>query len=126
METDSSLVIRHSGCEMSDREEYEFRKKAIFDAMSKRGQERILRIGYENWDPFEQPRDPRERICSSASLNAGALVREYGKSAGDKEQPAAVHKELFELCLGLLQGESRAKAIVDFCVWLAGKQGLTR
>ena len=111
---------------MSDREEYEFRKKAIFDAMSQRGQERILKIGYENWDPFEPPKDPRERIFSSESLNADALVRDYYKAVGDKEQPVAVHKELFELCLGLLRGESRAKAIVDFCVWLAGKQGPAR
>ncbi len=119
----ASPAVPYPGCEMSDREEYEFRKKAIFDTMSKRGQERILKIGYENWDPFEQPKDPRERIFGSASLKAGALVREYYKAAGDKEESAAVQKELFELSLGLLQGERRAKAIVDFCVWLAGKQG---
>ena len=117
-------VIRHPGCEMSDRQEYEFRKKAIFDGMSKRGQERILKIGYDNWDPFQEPKDPRERIFSPASLKAGALIREYLKSTGNKEESVAVHKDLFELCRGLLQGESRAKTIVDFCGWLARKEGL--
>lgn len=108
---------------MTDREEYEFRKKAIFDAMSKRGQERILRIGYENWDPFQEPKDPRERIFSSASVKAGALVQEYFKAAGEKEESVAIHKELFELCRGLIQGESRARVIVDFCAWLRKKTG---
>ena len=89
--------------------------------MAKRGQERILKIGYENWDPFEEPKDPRERIFSSASLKAGALVQEYYKAAGEKQESVAVHKELFDLCRGLLQGESRAKTIVDFCAWLEEK-----
>ena len=106
---------------MSDSEEYEIRKKAIFDGMSRRGQERILRIGYENWNPFEEPKDPRERIFSSASLKAGALVQEYYRTSGEKEESAAVYKELFEVCRGLLQGESRAKAIVAFSAWLKKK-----
>ena len=103
---------------MNDREEYEFKKKAIFDGMSRRGQKWVLKIGYENWDPFEKPKDPRERIFSSASVKAGALVREYYESAGGKGESVAVNRELFELCLGLLQGEGRAITVVDFCAWL--------
>ncbi len=103
---------------MTDNEEHERRKKGIFDTMSKRGQERILRIGYENWDPFELPKDPRERIFSSASVKAGALIKEYLESAGIAGESVAVHKELFDLCRGLIQGERRAEIIVDFCAWL--------
>jgi hypothetical protein len=108
---------------MNDKEEYDFRKKAIFDGMSKRGQERILRIGYENWDPFELPKDPRERIFSSASVKAGALVQEFMTAAGISGESPAIHKELFELCRGLLQGESRAQTIVDFSTWLRKRTG---
>jgi len=103
---------------MSEKEEYEFKKKAIFDGMSKRGQERILRIGYENWNPFEEPKDPRDRIFGSASMKAGALIQEYLQTSGEKEQSVAVHKEMFELCRGFLQGEGRARTIVEFCAWL--------
>ncbi|MFZ2446711.1 MAG: hypothetical protein WAW37_10165 [Syntrophobacteraceae bacterium] len=102
---------------MSDREEYDYKKKAIFDGMSKRGQERILKIGYDNWEPFEEPKDPRERIFGSASLKAGALVRRFYESAGNKEESVAMHKELFDLCRGILQGEARAKTLYDFCTW---------
>jgi hypothetical protein len=108
---------------MTDTDEYELRKKAIFEGMGKRGQERILRIGYENWDPFEVPKDPRERIFSSASLKASALVREYFASASVSAESVSVHKELFDLCRGLLQGESRAETIVEFCAWLREKKG---
>ncbi len=103
---------------MDDMEEREFKKKAIFDGMSRRGQERVLKIGYEDWDPFEVPKDPRERIFGSTSVKAGALLQEYYKSAGGKEESVALHRELFELCLGVLQGDARAKTIMDFCAWL--------
>ncbi len=102
---------------MQDREEYEKRKKAIFDTMSKRGQERILRIGYENWEPFEEPKDPRERIFSSATMDAKAYIREFYQSSDLKEDSVALQKELFELCRGLIKGEDRAKVIYEFCLW---------
>ncbi|MEN6441487.1 MAG: hypothetical protein ABFD97_23225 [Syntrophobacter sp.] len=102
---------------MHDKEEYERKKKAIFDTMGKRGRERILRIGYENWEPFEEPKDPRERIFGSASLKASALVQRFYQSAGQREESVAMHRELFELCRGFLQGESRSKTIFDFCAW---------
>jgi len=102
---------------MVDENEREIRKKAIFDSMGKRGQERILRMGYENWDPFQEPKDPRERIFGSASVTASALVKGFLESAGGHEESVSLHKELFDLCRGLIQEEPRAKAIFDFCTW---------
>ena len=37
------------------REEVERRKKAIFETLSKRGKKYIERIGYDKWDPFQEP-----------------------------------------------------------------------
>jgi hypothetical protein len=108
---------------MNEQEEREYKKKAIFDSMAKRGQERILRIGYENWDPFQEPKDPRERIFGSASSKATALIQEFYKVTNNKEESVAVHREIFELCRGLIQEEGRAKAIVEFCGWLQKRVG---
>ena len=102
---------------IDDEKEHEMRKKAIFDTMAKRGQERILRIGYDNWDPFQEPKDPRERIFSSASLNASALVKEFLQVHSAEQESQVVFKDLFELCRGLLQGEARAQLILEFCKW---------
>ncbi len=102
---------------IDDEKEYQVRKKAIFDTMSKRGQERILRIGYENWNPFQEPKDPRERIFGSATLKASALVRDFlHLHSGEHESPV-LFKELFDQCRGLLQGEARAQMMLDFCIW---------
>lgn len=100
-----------------DEKEYEMRKRAIFDTMSKRGQERILRIGYENWDPFQEPKDPRERIFGSDSVKATALLKEFYEAQHNQEESVSLHKELFDLCRGFLQGDRRARIIGDFCVW---------
>jgi len=106
-----------------DSKEYDLKKKAIFEGMAKRGQERILRMGYDNWDPFQAPKDPRERIFSSASLKAGAIVTEFLQSHAGYEESVALHKELFELSRGLLQDEARARTIYEFCVWYKQKLG---
>ena len=108
-----------------DPKEYEIRKRAIFDSMSKRGQERILKMGYDNWEPFQEPKDPRERIFSPVSQRSMALVEEFYKASGLSKGSVALHKELFELCRGLLMEETRAKALFDFSVWLKEK-GLPR
>lgn len=102
-----------------DHDEYERRKRAVFDGMSKKGQERILRRGYENWDPFLEPKDPRERIFSDASLQTTAWLKEFYESSEQNAESVAVHKELFELGRGLIKGETRAKALFRFCRWLS-------
>jgi hypothetical protein len=93
------------------------RKKAIFDTMSKRGQERILKIGYDNWDPFQEPKDPRERIFGTSALTAGALLREFLQARSGEEVSTVLYKDLFELCKGLLDGDSRSLMIDEFCHW---------
>ncbi len=100
-----------------DEQEYEIRKKAIFDGMSKRGRERILRMGYDKWNPFQEPKDPRERMFSQVSLNAGTLLREFLQVHPQSGHSEVIQKELFELCVGLLRGEPRARILLEFCNW---------
>jgi hypothetical protein len=50
-----------------------------------------------------------------------ALVDEFYKAAGLSKESVSLHKELFELCRGLLMGENRARAVFQFSVWLKEK-----
>lgn len=105
-------------------EEIQIRKKAIFDTMSRKGQERILRMGYDNWDPFMEPKDPRERIFGTTAQKAIELLREFYATRNLADESVAQQKELFDLCRGLLQDERRAKIVFDFCLWFREKTGL--
>ncbi len=102
---------------MTEDSDYEKSKKAIFDGMSRKGQERILRIGYENWEPFPEPKDPRDRIFGSSALQAHAMVDYFFREHLKGVESVVIRKELFELCRGLLDEEDRAKAVYEFCRW---------
>ena len=39
-------------------EEQEKQKRAIYESLSPRRKKFIDRIGYEKWDPFQEPKDP--------------------------------------------------------------------
>ncbi len=106
---------------MIDENERELRKKAIFDGMAKRGQERILRIGYDTWDPFQEPKDPRERIFGVETQKASALVAEFYETQSGHEESVSLHKELFDLGRGYLLGENRCRIIIDFCAWFKNR-----
>lgn len=108
---------------VDDEKEYEMRKKAIFDGMSKRGQERILRMGYDKWNPFQEPKDPRERIFSSASMNAHALLKEFFQNHAQGAVSEDMQRELFNLCVGLLRGDERAAVVLEFCRWYGQRVG---
>jgi hypothetical protein len=107
--------------EHEEYEEYELKKKAIFDSMAQRGRERILRIGYENWEPFPMPKDPRERMFGGVSQKARALVREFFDTREGLEQSQSIQRELVELVRGVLQDDGRSKTIVHFSHWLQEK-----
>ncbi len=105
-----------------DREEYERRKRAIFEAMSKRGRERILKIGYENWDPFQEPKDPRERLVSTSAQQATLMLKEFLEATDMKEYVNSYYGELFELLKGFLDGNSRCRVIFSLCQWYYSKK----
>ncbi len=58
-------------------EEIEDKKKGIFEAMGKRGQRQILKKGYEEWNPFQEPKDPIDIRKDKSKRTAQMLVREF-------------------------------------------------
>ncbi len=106
---------------IEDKEEAEQKKKAIFESMSRRGKERVLRIGYENWSPFADPKDPREQIRGAVALKADAVLRDFYASGHEREEARAFHFELLELTRGFMREDLRARTIFEFCAWYKEK-----
>jgi hypothetical protein len=110
------------------KDEAEQKKRAIFDGMSERGRQRVLRLGYDNWDPFQEPKDPREQIRGSLAVKVNELLNQFYAATPSNEEAKAFHRELTELCRGLLQEELRAQKIYQFCLWywsFSNSQGRT-
>ncbi|MDD9302379.1 MAG: hypothetical protein HUK40_08570 [Desulfobacter sp.] len=100
-------------------EETEERKKAIFDAMGKRGQKHILKKGYETWDPFAEPKDPIDIRKDKTKRTSQVLIREFLASVDHEEYSNSFAEGAFEMCLGIVNNEEKIRGMFEFSCWYA-------
>ncbi|MEH0019675.1 MAG: hypothetical protein V6Z89_08480 [Desulfobacter sp.] len=100
-------------------EEIEEKKKAIFDAMGKRGQRQILKKGYEQWDPFQEPKDPIDIRKDKTKRTSQVLIREFLSSVDHEEYSNSFAQGAFEMCLGIINEEEKIRGMFEFAAWYA-------
>lgn len=98
-------------------EEIEERKKAIFDAMGKRGQKQILKKGYEDWDPFQEPKDPIDIRKDKTRRTSQDLIREFLTRIDPDEYDNTFAQGAFEMCLGIINNDEKIKGMFKFACW---------
>jgi len=98
-------------------EEVEHRKKSVFDAMSRRRQQHILKKGYEKWDPFQEPKDPIEIRRDKSKRTTQTLVREFLQSRAAEPCSNTYSRGVLEIALGLVNEDERFMAMYDFSCW---------
>jgi hypothetical protein len=110
--------------------EEERKKREIFESMSPRRQQRILKKGYDKWDPFLAPKEPpfyRQREMegpTEAALQLEAfLLQEGGEGGRQGGLPSDYVQGAREICFGLAKGEERYQGMLDFCRWLEKVRG---
>ena len=107
--------------------EEEARKKAIFDTMSSRRQKHIFKRGYEDWDPFQEPKDPIDIRRDRTKRTTQMLVREFLQTRSGKEYSNAYGQGVLEICLGIINEDERSRGMFEFSLWyqaLLEKEGL--
>lgn len=98
--------------------EEEQRKKFIFDSMSPRRQKHILKkTGYENWDPFIEPKDPIDIRKDKTNRTALELAREFLASWGRDDYSNAFGQGVWEMCLGMINDDDRYRGMYEFSCW---------
>lgn len=95
----------------------EEKKKAIFDAMGKRGQKQILKKGYEEWDPFQEPKDPIDIRKDKTQRTSQQLIREFLSAIPHEEYSNSYAQSALEMCIGIINDEERIKGMFDFAIW---------
>lgn len=109
--------------------EEEGRKKKIFDCMSPRRQQHILKRGYEKWDPFEKPKDPIDIRKDKTRRTSQMLVREFLQTRSGDAYSNEYGRGVLEICLGIVNGEDRFRAMYEFSIWykqLLKKEGVEK
>jgi hypothetical protein len=109
--------------------EEEKRKKAIFDSMSPKRQKHILKKeGYDEWDPFIEPKDPIDLREDKSKRTAIELAREFLAQCSHETYSNAFGQGAWEMCLGIVNNDERYKGMYQFACWYQDslkKQGLT-
>ena len=93
------------------------KKKAIFDAMGKRGQRQIIKKGYDKWDPFQEPKDPIDIRKDRTKRTSQQLIREFLTAIDAEEYSNAYAQGALEMCLGIVNDEERILGMFDFARW---------
>ena len=97
--------------------EEEARKKAIFDRMSTRRRNHIIKRGYEDWDPFQEPKDPIDIRRDRTKRTTQMLVREFLQTRTGKEYSNEYGRGVLEICLGIINEDERSRGMFEFSLW---------
>ena len=98
--------------------EDEVRKKAIFDSMSPRRQKHILnKQGYDEWDPFIEPKDPIDLRTDKTNRTAMDLARQFLQDCETADYSNAFGQGAWDMCLGIINDEDRYKGMYEFACW---------
>ena len=97
--------------------EEEQRKKAIFESMSAKRRNYILKKGYEKWDPFQEPKDPIEIRRDTTRRTSQMLIREFLQSRKMEEYSNAYGRGVLELAMGIINGDERFLGMFEFSCW---------
>ncbi len=93
------------------------RKKAVFDCMSPRRQKHILKKGYDQWDPFEEPKDPIDMRKDKTRRTSQSLIREFLQSRLIEDYSNDFGRGAFDICLGIINEEERYLGMYEFSCW---------
>jgi len=98
-------------------EEAEKRKRAVFESMSPRRQKHILKKGYENWDPFLEPKDPIDIRKDQTKRTTQMLVREFLQSRSLQDYSNEYGRGVLEMALGIVNSDDYFKGAFEFGCW---------
>jgi hypothetical protein len=100
-------------------------KRAIYDKLKPRRRTFIDKIGYDAWDPFQEPNDPLDMRADASQRTGQQLVAEFLASQPGASDEFA--KGAWELCMGVMSGSERHRGMYAFCKWykeLLAREGL--
>ena len=93
------------------------RKRAIYESLAPRNRRYIDRIGYEKWDPFEEPKDPIDIRKDPTKRTSQMLVREFLQSRSSEEYSNAYGRGVLEMAIGIINDDDRFIGMYEFARW---------
>lgn len=102
----------------AEQEEY---KRAIYNQLKPRQRKFIDRIGYENWDPFQAPKEPLDLRTDVTRRTLRQLLHDFMRDCDGEKKDAAWQAGASECALGVIRKDERFQGIFDFCIWYSNQ-----
>lgn len=102
---------------MVSAEEEEKRKRNIFESMAPRRQKHILKKGYEQWNPFELPKDPIDIRKDKTNRTTQDLVREFLQTRTAENYSNEYGRGAFKIGLGMINNDETCRGMFEFSCW---------
>ena len=94
------------------------KKKAVFESMSPRRQAHILKkVGYDKWDPFQEPKDPIDIRKDKSQRTSHMLVREFLQTRAMEGYSKAYSRGVLEMAVGIVNDDDRFIGMYEFVLW---------
>ena len=110
-------------------DEQERLKRAMYERMRPGRRKFVDRIGYDVWNPFQEPKEPLDLRRDRTRRTLQELVQDFLKESGDKGKDQAWRQGAMDCALGIIKKDERYQGIFDFCLWYASileKEGQLR
>jgi hypothetical protein len=97
--------------------EHAAQKEAIYETLSARAKKYVAKVGYDAWDPFQQPNDPFDLRRFTTDKTARAMAMQFLQQRQEEHYSNTYAKAVLDLCMGLVQNDERYLAMYEFCQW---------
>ncbi|MDL2207294.1 hypothetical protein LJC09_05375 [Desulfovibrio sp. OttesenSCG-928-F20] len=92
-------------------------KRLFYERMSERRRRFVNRIGFENWDPFEAPKEPMDIRTDPTRRTVQDLVRDFMASVSHEMHGGEYARGATECAVGIVAKQEKYLGVLDFCVW---------
>lgn len=97
--------------------EGEAKKRGIYECLGARGKKFVDKIGYEKWDPFQEPKEPLDIRTDVTKRTTQQLVRRFLQERAPEGAGNLYGQGVLECALGLVNKDEKIRGIFEFCIW---------
>ncbi len=102
---------------MSEIDEQQEQKRAIYESLSPRAKTYVAKIGFDKWDPFQKPNDPLDLRKFTTDKTARAMAMGFLQQRKEEHYSNTYAKAVLDITMGLMENDERYLAMYEFCRW---------
>ena len=92
-------------------------KRAIYERMSARGKKYVDAMGFDTWDPFQEPKEPLDIRKDVTKRTTQQLVRRFLQEQAPEGAGNLYGQGVLDAALGIVNKDEKIRGVFEFCLW---------